>query len=135
MRLDAEEARRRFAGAAVLRLGTADREGRPHLVPCTFAVDDAGRVVIGVDDKPKTTTNLRRLRNITENPQVSMLVDHYSDDWTRLWWARADGTAAVVRDTASWELLREKYPQYENRPLDGPIILVTVTAWSGWAFQ
>ncbi len=97
MRLDPEEARARFAAARVLRLATADRDGRPHLVPCTFAVDDAGRVVIGIDGKPKSTLNLRRLRNIGANPQVSLLVDEYAEDWTRLWWTRADGTASIER--------------------------------------
>ncbi len=135
MRLDSGEARRRFAAASVLRLATADLAGRPHLVPCTFALDGDGRVVIGVDDKPKTTTNLRRLRNIADNPQVSLLVDHYADDWSRLWWARADGTAVVRQHPAAWALLRGRYPQYEDRPLDGPVILVTVSTWSGWAFQ
>ena len=68
-------------GLAVVRLATAGADGRPHLVPCTFAVDGSGRVVIGIDNKPKSSGNLRRLRNIAENPRVSLLADHYSDDW------------------------------------------------------
>ncbi len=95
MRMEPAEARDRFARSPVLRLATAGSDGRPHLVPCTFAVDGSGRVVIGIDNKPKTSANLRRLRNISENPRVSLLVDHYAEDWTRLWWVRADGRAAV----------------------------------------
>jgi len=123
----------------VLRLGTAGRDGMPHLVPCTFAVDGGGRVVIGIDGKPKSTTNLRRLRNIQDNPRVSLLADEYAGDWSRLWWARADGTAVIERDGAGheghWRDLARKYPQYHGQVLDGPVIVVTVGSWSGWAFQ
>jgi PPOX class probable F420-dependent enzyme len=138
MRLDEAEARSRFARADVLRLATADADGRPHVVPCTFAVDDAWRVVIGIDNKPKSTGNLRRLANIEANPSVSMLVDHYSADWRQLWWARADGVAKTERSgsehAAHWELLRRKYPQYAGQALNGPVIAVDVNAWSGWSF-
>jgi PPOX class probable F420-dependent enzyme len=138
MRLDPAEARDRFVRSPVLRLATAGADGRPHLVPCTFAVDGSGRVVIGIDSKPKTSANLRRLRNISEDPRVSLLVDQYDDDWTRLWWVRADGTAAIERagaeHAAHWDLLRARYPQYAGQVLDGPVIVVTVGSWTGWAF-
>jgi PPOX class probable F420-dependent enzyme len=138
MRIEPAEARDRFARSPVLRLATAGADGRPHLVPCTFAVDGSGRIVIGIDNKPKASANLRRLRNISENPRVSLLVDHYADDWTQLWWVRADGTAAVAAAGAEqaghWDLLRARYPQYEGQVLVGPVIVVTVERWSGWAF-
>jgi PPOX class probable F420-dependent enzyme len=138
MRLDPAEARSRFAAAPVLRLATAGLDRRPHLVPCTFVVDDAGRVAIGIDNKPKSSSRLRRLDNISQNPRVSMLVDHYDDDWTRLWWARADGTAVIERasreHSAHWRLLVAKYPQYGGRAQRGPVIAVTVESWSGWSF-
>jgi PPOX class probable F420-dependent enzyme len=138
MRLDPAEARARFIGRPVLRLGTVSGDGQPHLVPCTFAVDAAGRVAIGIDNKPKSSGNLKRLRNIAENPRVSLLTDHYARDWAQLWWARADGTAAVEESgrehAGHWERLRTKYPQYAGEVLDGPVIVVTVESWSGWAF-
>jgi PPOX class probable F420-dependent enzyme len=138
MRLDPAQARERFIASPVLRLATASAEGRPHVVPCTFAVDAAGRIVIGIDNKPKASVNLRRLANIAANPHVSLLVDHYSDDWQQLWWARADGIATIERAGAEhaghWQLLRARYPQYEGQLLSGPVIVVEVTAWSGWAF-
>lgn len=139
MRMEPAEARARFGVSPVLRLATVGADGRPHVVPCTFAVDGSGRIVIGIDNKPKTSANLRRLRNIRENPSVSLLVDHYADDWTRLWWARADGTAVVeeagVEHAEHWALLRAKYPQYAGQVLDGPVIVVTVERWTGWAFS
>jgi PPOX class probable F420-dependent enzyme len=138
MRLDPGEARRRFATARVLRLATAGADGQPHVVPCTFALDGAGRIVTGIDSKPKSSPNLRRLRNIAENPLVSLLADEYTDDWAGLWWARADGVATIERSGAEhaehWHLLRAKYPQYEGQVLDGPVIAVRVTSWSGWSY-
>ncbi len=80
VRLTEEEARVRLAGARVARLATAGADGQPYLVPVTFAVDD-DLIYITVDHKPKTTTKLKRLRNIRENPRVALLADHYADDW------------------------------------------------------
>ena len=139
MRLDPEEARSRFARSPVLRLGTLGADGLPHLVPCTFAIDDSDRVVIGIDNKPKATGNLSRLANIAENPRVSMLVDFYADDWNQLWWARADGTAVIERSGPEhlehWTQLRSKYPQYAGQVLDGPVIVAVVESWTGWSFS
>jgi PPOX class probable F420-dependent enzyme len=139
MRLEMAEARARFAAARVLRLATAGRDRMPHLIPCTFVIDEVGQIAIGIDTKPKTTLNLRRLRNISQNPRVSLLTDEYNEDWTRLWWARADGAAAIERDGAGheahWRQLRSKYPQYDGEILGGPIIAVTVDAWSGWTYS
>jgi PPOX class probable F420-dependent enzyme len=142
--IDADDARGRFAAARVARLATADAGGRPHLVPVTFAVG-GDLVVTAVDHKPKRTTRLRRLANIVANPSVCLLADHYDDDWRRLWWVRADGDARVTGPGAPREaagddevhrgavaLLREKYPQYQEHPPDGPVIVVRVTSWAGW---
>jgi PPOX class probable F420-dependent enzyme len=131
----------RFTRSPIARLATTTPDGIPHLVPVVFAVDAASRgaydvVYTAVDAKPKTTRRLRRLANIESNPQVSLLVDHYADDWTQLWWVRADGVAAIhsggdAMDTGC-RLLRAKYPQYQSVPLHGPVIAVTVHRWSSW---
>ncbi|MCF3103841.1 TIGR03668 family PPOX class F420-dependent oxidoreductase [Streptomyces roseoverticillatus] len=137
MRLGSAEARARFTAAPVARLATADQAGVPHLVPVTFAVD-GDTVYFAVDRKPKHTRDLRRLHNIRQNPRVALLADHYADDWTALWWARADGRAAIWTDEARCRtplgLLAEKYPQYRDRPPEGPVVAVEVEGWSGWAF-
>jgi PPOX class probable F420-dependent enzyme len=130
----AAEARELFAAARVARLATADADGRPHLVPIVFVL--AGETVYSaVDAKPKRTTALRRLANVRANPAVSLLADHYEEDWSRLWWARAEGAGRVLdpaQDEAgrAVELLRERYPQQRA---DGEILAVDVESWSGWA--
>ncbi|OBF06396.1 PPOX class F420-dependent oxidoreductase [Mycobacterium sp. ACS4054] len=128
----------RFSQSPVARLGTITPDGLPHLVPVVFAVagDSPDVVYTAVDAKPKTTRRLRRLANIEENPHVSLLVDHYADDWTRLWWVRADGAATIhtggAATAAAYRLLRAKYPQYQTVPLDGPVIAIAVRRWSSW---
>ena len=128
------EARERFAAARVARLGTADAQGRPHLVPVVFVVREE-TVYSAVDAKPKRTTSLRRLANVAENPAVSLLVDHYEDDWDRLWWVRADGRGRVLDGSMpeaarAIELLRARYPQQRAA---GAVLAVDVQRWSGWA--
>jgi PPOX class probable F420-dependent enzyme len=122
----------RFAAARVARLATVGADGGPHLVPIVFAV--AGDLIhTAVDAKPKRHRRLRRLDNIAHQPRVSVLADHYDDDWTRLWWVRADGVARVT-DTSAAGLaaLRAKYPQYEQTPPAGPFITVEVSRWTAW---
>lgn len=133
-----EEARRRFAAGRVARLATADGAGRPHLVPVVFAL--SGEVVVSaVDHKPKRTTALRRLANVSANPTVSLLVDHYDDDdWGALWWVRADGNARVLAPgdpeaRSAVALLVARYAPYRVRPPAGPVLAVDVQRWSGWA--
>ncbi|MEB4209169.1 TIGR03668 family PPOX class F420-dependent oxidoreductase [Mycobacterium sp. 94-17] len=137
------DARASFTDSAIARLATVAPGGLPHLVPVVFAVladDRAGSDVVytAVDAKPKSTRRLRRLANIDGNPRVSLLVDHYDDDWTRLWWVRADGIATVHTDgdavTRGRRLLRAKYPQYESVSLDGPVIEIAVQRWSSWHY-
>ena len=137
-RMDGSEARRRFAAARVARLATAGADGRPHVVPVVFAV--AGDTVYtAVDDvKPKTTTRLRRLANIAANPAVALLADHYEDDWSALWWVRADGTARLLEPAdeeagRARALLVARYRQYREAPPPGVAIAVDVGRWSGWA--
>jgi PPOX class probable F420-dependent enzyme len=136
VRLPEGEARARFATVHVARLGTADAAGRPHVVVVTFAVQ-GDAIYTAVDQKPKSGSNLKRLRNVDENPQVTMLADEYSDDWNRLWWVRADGRAVVLTDQRQMaeplRLLANRYWQYREAPPTGPVLAVTVERWSGWA--
>jgi PPOX class probable F420-dependent enzyme len=131
-----DEARARFAEVSVAHLATVDPDGAPHIVPITFAVD--GDVIYtAVDAKPKRGTPLQRFRNAAANPRVSVLVDAYDPDWSRLWWARADGQARIVNVGApvarAMELLRARYPQYEAVALTGPAMIIDVERWSGWS--
>jgi PPOX class probable F420-dependent enzyme len=135
MRLSREQARARFALARVARLATASPDARPHLVPVVFTVAD-DVLYTAVDAKPKTTTALRRLANIAANPRVAVLVDHYEEDWTRLWWARADGVARVAgaaEAASAVDLLASRYPAYRTQPPPGPVVAVDVERWSGWS--
>ncbi|NMO55111.1 TIGR03668 family PPOX class F420-dependent oxidoreductase [Actinoplanes sp. TBRC 11911] len=123
----------RFAGVPVARLATVDREGVPHLVPMVFALAN-GMIYSAVDAKPKRTRNLKRLANIAANPHVSVLADHYEDDWSRLWWVRADGTARVTgHSPQALAALVDRYEQYRSAPPAGPFLEITVTRWSSWS--
>jgi PPOX class probable F420-dependent enzyme len=129
--------RDRLASARIARLATVDRSGAPHLVPITFAVT-GDRVITAIDHKPKRSPRLRRLANIAVEPRVSVLADHYEDDWDRLWWVRVDGIASVLAPgvadhQAMSALLADKYPEYLHNPIAGPIIDIRVTVWAGWS--
>jgi PPOX class probable F420-dependent enzyme len=129
----------RFTKAPVAVLSTVGADGAPHVVPVVFAVrvvDDVATIYTAVDAKRKSTRRLRRLANIAANPRVSLLVEHYEDDWTQLWWVRADGVAAVHESgeemAIGYAALRHRYPQYERVALDGPVVTVSVTRWASW---
>lgn len=136
--MDVEQARERFAEARVARLATVRTSGAPHLVPVTFAVVDDRTVVTAVDHKPKRSADLVRLANIEAEPQVSLLADHYEEDWTRLWWVRVDGHARVVRSgperAAAIRALVDRYAQYHSREPEGPAVVIQVDRWTGWAW-
>lgn len=130
------EVRRRFGAARVAVLSTVDPEGRPHLVPVTFAL--VGRTLVSaVDDKPKRTPRLKRLSNIASDPAVCLLVHAYGENWERLWWARADGEARILHDGPDFRVaivaLTRKYPQYRAQRPQGPVIEVMVGRWLGWS--
>ena len=158
--LSSRECLARFASSDRVVLGTAGSDGVPHLVPVTFALldhsghpgqepepgkDDVPRdvIVTVIDHKPKRTTQLRRLRNIGEQPRVSLLADAYSTDWSALWWVRADARAEVLapgapsgdpaaRYASAIEALVARYPQYGRQVPDGAVIWATVDRWVGW---
>jgi PPOX class probable F420-dependent enzyme len=135
-RVTETEMRERLGRARVARLATVDVDGQPHLVPICFALI-GDHIVSVVDAKPKRTPKLRRLANIRAQPRVSVLVDEYDEDWSRLWWVRADGDARVVEDGREREAavmtLTAKYPQYAELPPGGPVVEITVDRWRGWS--
>jgi PPOX class probable F420-dependent enzyme len=136
--MSVEEARARLAGARVARMATITPDGRPHIFPFVFAVG-GDRIVHAIDHKPKTTARLQRIVNIEATPAVSVLADHYAEDWEQLWWVRADGVARVLTEPAERaepvRLLAEKYRQYRERPPEGAVISVEVTRWTGWTYM
>ena len=149
MEMDQDEARRRFAVARVSRLATVTPSGTPHVVPVVFALVDDD-LYTAVDSKPKTTMALQRLANIDATGRASLLVDEYAEDWSSLWWVRADGSAQVLAVDSSKarrsvgrrgrpeqarmavEALTHKYPQYRDQPPSGPVIAVHLTRWQWW---
>jgi PPOX class probable F420-dependent enzyme len=134
--VERDEAMRRLTSSTVARLATVSKGGRPHIVPIVFAIDKDS-LYFAVDMKPKKTANLQRLRNIATNPAVSILADHYEDDWTRLWWVRADGTARVVTENAeaerAIELLANKYEQHRRERPAGPVVAIHIDRVMGWS--
>ncbi|WP_041301540.1 TIGR03668 family PPOX class F420-dependent oxidoreductase [Mycolicibacterium rhodesiae] len=128
-----------FAQSPVAMLATVGPDGAPHVVPVVFAVNtdrDPPVVYTAVDAKRKSTKRLQRLTNIEANPRVSILVDHYEDDWTQLWWVRADGIAEIHPSgdemASGYALLRRKYVQYQRLALDGPVVTIAVDRWAAW---
>jgi PPOX class probable F420-dependent enzyme len=126
----------RLTTSRVARLATTDADGRPHLVPIVFALD-GDTLYSAVDRKPKRSARLRRIENARARPDVTVLVDHYDDDWSLLWWIRLRGRARVLDDGEEREhalaLLAEKYPQYRTEPPDGPVLAVDVTDVREWS--
>ena len=124
--------------ARVGRLATADAAGRPLVVPVCY-VFDGTRCYSAVDAKPKRTRELRRLKNIAANPHVSLVVDVWDEDWSKLCWLIVEGRAEVLAGGAEFtraiDALVAKYPQYRALSLDrtqGAVIALTpdrVLAW------
>ena len=127
--------RERVRTARVARLATIDPDGRPHLVPIVFVLDGV-RLYSAVDAKPKHSRRLRRVANARERPDVTVLVDHYEDDWRRLWWVSLRGRARVL-DTGeeaerALRLLVDKYEQYRREPPGRPVLAVDILEWRSW---
>jgi PPOX class probable F420-dependent enzyme len=126
----------RLHAARVARLATIDPDGRPHLVPIVFALD-GDTLYSAVDRKPKRSQTLRRIENARVRPDVTVLVDHYDEDWAGLWWIRLRGRARVLDEGEEREhavaLLRDKYPQYRAEPPDGPVLAVDIIEVREWS--
>lgn len=122
--------------ARVARLATIDPDGRPHLVPIVFALD-GDTLYSALDAKPKRSRRLRRIENARERPDVTVLVDHYEDDWERLWWVRLRGRARVLDGGDEAEralsLLTAKYERYRSARPTPPVLAVDLVEWRGWA--
>jgi len=139
--MDTPAARVAVLAARVARLATVAADGRPHLVPVTFALVTSaplGDVVYSaVDHKPKRTTALRRIANIRATGRACLLVDGYGEDWSALWWVRLDGPGRVVTDTGeagrAIAALCDKYHQYAGRPPAGPVLAIDVRRWTAWS--
>ena len=124
-----------LAAAPVAVLATVRPDGRAHAVPIVFAVGD-DHLYSAVDHKPKTTSRLARLENIAAHPQVSVLAQHYDDDWEQLWWVRVDGNASLLESSAdrhaAVELLVAKYSQYQDQAPTGEVIAIRIEQITGW---
>lgn len=134
-----ETQRRYVETARVGRLATADGEGRPHVIPiCYSLVDD--ELYTPLDEKPQAVeaTGLRRVQNIRQNPRVSVVVDHYTEQWDALGWVQLRGTAVIIEADApphahAVRALREKYHQYTSHALEQrPLIRVELNAARSW---
>jgi PPOX class probable F420-dependent enzyme len=126
----------RLTSARVARLATTDPDGRPHLVPIVFALG-GDTLYSAVDRKPKRSKRLRRIENARVRPDVTILVDHYDEDWRQLWWIRIRGRARVLDEgderAHALALLEEKYPQYRSEPPDGPVLAVDCSEVRSWS--
>ena len=132
------EAARAFCDRCrVARLATADASGVPHLVPICYAIV-GDSLYITIDEKPKRTDiPLKRLRNISENPEIAVTMDRWDEDWRRLAWVMLHGRGEILADgpehDAAQERLRERYPQYRSMDLAPlPVIAMRISRASAW---
>ena len=122
----------------VARLGTIGSDGAVRLVPICFAIV-ADDLVSAVDHKPKRTGQLRRLDDMVASGAATVLVDHYDDDWSHLWWVRVRGRATVhdPGDRAvepALAALAAKYPQYREQPPAGAVYRIAMDEIRSWRY-
>ena len=124
--------------ARVARLATADKTGRPHVIPICFALDGK-ELYSPIDEKPKKAAPLRlkRIRNIRANPHVAVVIDRYDEDWRQLAYVLIKGRAKILlkgpKHKRAIQLLRKKYPQYKKMRLEErPMIQITPLQWKSW---
>jgi PPOX class probable F420-dependent enzyme len=134
--IDEARMRQLVAPARVGRLATLAPGGRLHLVPICFALE-GDALYSAVDEKPKRSRRLQRIENVRAHPDVAVLVDHYEEDWSRLWWVRLRGSGRLVEHgqelEAALRLLAEKYEQYQDRPPPGPVLAIVIDEWRAWS--
>ena len=130
-----EEAWQRLRTAKVARLATVTPRDRPHIVPCCFALESQV-IYSGVDGKPKSGRALQRVANLRSRSFFTLIVDHYDENWSELWWVRVDGRGRIVDDDHERDkavrLLTEKYPQYRDVPIPGPVLALDIEAVTSW---
>lgn len=123
----------------VAHLATANAEGRPHVIPVCYACDSV-HFYIALDEKPKRVAGrqLRRVRNIEVRPAVSLVIDRYTDDWSRLGYVLIQGQAQIIDPGSDLHahaliLLRERYSQYRTMALEtNPVISIIPGAITSW---
>jgi PPOX class probable F420-dependent enzyme len=134
--MTAEKMRDLVAAARVARLATVTPEGGLHLVPICFVLDGE-ELYSAVDEKPKRSRLLQRLENVRVHPELAVLVDHYEEDWSLLWWVRLRGAGRIVKCGREFDralrLLAQKYEQYRERQPRGPVLAISVAEWRGWS--
>ena len=120
--------------APVARLGLVDERDRPRVLPVAFAVfEDA--LWSAIDRKPKRSAEPARLRRLRRRPEAALLVDAYSDDWSRLGWVELSGRVSILdADDAgdALEALAAKYPQYRAEPPPGPLLRLAPEHFACW---
>lgn len=131
-------ASRLLYSARVAHLATADKSGKPHVVPICF-VFDGKRFYSPIDEKPKRAApnKLKRLMNILENPNVALVMDHYDEDWRKLAYVLIFGKARILQSGATHrsavKLLRKKYPRYWAMAIQKrPMIVITPKRLVSW---
>lgn len=117
-------------------LGTIGPDKVPNSLPVCFTW--AGDVIwTAIDGKPKRSEELQRAKDIRSNPHVTLMVDRWDEDWSRLAWLQARGTAVILpkgpETERAYAALRDKYPQYDETALGGPVIRIDVERWLGWS--
>jgi PPOX class probable F420-dependent enzyme len=127
-----------LAAQRVARLATADRDGRPHVVPICYALT-GDSVYFTIDEKPKRRpgARLKRLANLRANPFAALVVDRYEEDWTRLGWVMLQGRAEVLASGPEHDLaqasLRARYPQLALMRIEGlPVVAIRIEHASSW---
>ena len=136
MNLTPEE-RALLASARTATLATVGRDGRPRLVPICFVEMD-GVLWSPIDEKPKSTSDpreLARVRDIEARPDVTVLVDRWSEDWSELAWVRVEGRAVLVNALPPMVgALRAKYPQYADHDLEARLMIrIDIERATGWS--
>jgi PPOX class probable F420-dependent enzyme len=118
----------------VARLGLIDDAGRPRVLPVTFALVGDDTVWSAIDHKPKRSpdTELARVRWLRRRPDATLLVDHYSDDWSQLAWVQLIGRIAILDDAEPPAELLEKYEPYRRQPPPGPLLRLDIERAVCW---